>query len=155
MRISELIASCPSSTTSIFIRTPPQVYHTCSLFQFNTLSFDSQVFLHKKPEAPHFFTKGRSFPIRFLTKQLAERGVFPIFISGSQSNYTRYSVPSSPVSFCAVVCPTRVQSRSYACRIQHGIHFFPRLRAVVHTVDEVRMIIHKAAHFFSASWLRL
>ena len=42
------------------------------------------------------------------------------------------------------------------CRcIQHGIHFFPRLRAVVHTIDEVRMIIRKAAHFFSASWLRL
>ena len=42
------------------------------------------------------------------------------------------------------------------CRcIQHGIHFFSGLRTIVHAVDEVRMIIRKAAHFFSASWLRL
>ena len=40
-------------------------------------------------------------------------------------------------------------------RIQHGKHLFPRAGTVVHTIDEMRVIIRKAAHFFSASWLRL
>ena len=40
-------------------------------------------------------------------------------------------------------------------RIQHGKHLFPRAGTVVHTIDEMRVIIRKAAHFFSAACLCL
>ena len=41
------------------------------------------------------------------------------------------------------------------CRIQHDEHLFPRAGTVVHTIDEMRVIIRKAAHFFSAACLCL